>query len=246
MPLTEPSILLADDEPAIQRALGRALRAEGYRVISTSAGHDALSRAASAQPDIVLLSLRSAPEGLDTIRSVRAVLDSAPIIALSAPAVGDVTVRALDLGADDYVVMPFSTSELLARVRVAWRRVERLATGARVEATRLMRGPVQIDVATRRAWVRGAPAALTPTQYRLLLCFARHPERVLPTETIRREVWGGRHLTTNDNIRVFVSQLRRQIELDPARPRMILTVPGVGYRFTVRQPWSSDDAEPGA
>ena len=174
---------------------------------------------------------------------MRTVLDSAPIIALSAPVAGDVKVRALDLGADDYVVMPFSTSELLARVRVARRRVERLATGARFEATRLVRGTVQIDVATRRVWVRGAPATLTPTQYRLLLCFARHPERVLRAETIRREVWDGRRSTGKDNIRAFVSQLRRRIELDPARPRMILTVPRVGYRFTVRHASSFDVAD---
>jgi two-component system KDP operon response regulator KdpE len=142
----------------------------------------------------------------------------------------DIKVEALDLGADDYVEKPFAMPELLARLRVAVRHVQRRA-GASVESSRLERGDIVLDLAERRALVRGAETALTRTQFDLLAAFARHPGRVLTHQALVGEVWGDPGAADPSNLRVHISALRRLVEPDPGRPEHIETVAGVGYRF---------------
>jgi two-component system KDP operon response regulator KdpE len=229
--MREPRLLLVDDEPAVLRALGVALGANGFQTTATLTGEDAVAKAAGGVFNLVLLDLGlPGIDGLEVIRRVRTFAATLPIIVLSAHGDDDTKVRALDLGADDYVEKPFAMPELLARIRVALRHAERFVTSG-LESGVIERGEIEIDLATRSVRVRGQAVELTPTQYDLLLCFARHPGRVLTHRAIVSEVWGSPDAAGAENLRVVVSQLRRKIEADPARPRTIVTDPGVGYRF---------------
>jgi two-component system KDP operon response regulator KdpE len=224
-------VLVVEDEPKVLRALGVALEAHGYEVVAAGTGEQAVARAADRRPDLILLDLGlPGLGGLDVIRRVRAFLAAAPIIVVSAQGDEETKVTALDLGADDYVEKPFALPELLARVRVGLRHAER-AAGAVEESAVLARGPLRIDIAERRVTLRGEPLALTPTQFDLLACFARHPGRLLTHRAIVAEVWGDPDGADAQNLRVFVSQLRRRVEDDPRHPRLIVTDTGVGYRF---------------
>ena len=224
-------VLVVEDEPKVLRALGVALEAHGYEVVAAGTGEQAVARAADRRPDLVLLDLGlPGLGGLDVIRRVRAFLAATPIIVVSAQGDEETKVTALDLGADDYVEKPFALPELLARVRVGLRHAER-AAGAVEESAVLARGPLRIDIAERRVTLRGEPLALTPTQFDLLACFARHPGRLLTHRAIVAEVWGDPDGADAQNLRVFVSQLRRRVEDDPRHPRLIVTDTGVGYRF---------------
>jgi two-component system KDP operon response regulator KdpE len=209
-----------------------ALAANGYEPVECTTGEQAVQRASTSAPDLVLLDLGlPGIDGLEVIRRLRAFLPATPIIVLSAWSEDETKVQALDLGADDYVVKPFAIPELLARVRVGLRHAERQTRAGQVEGARLVRGSVLIDTISRLVTVRGAPVQLTPTQFDLLLCFARHPGRVLTQRMIVAEVWGDPDAADAQNLRVFVSQLRRKIEADPHRPTLIVTDTGVGYRF---------------
>jgi two-component system KDP operon response regulator KdpE len=224
-------VLVVEDEPKVLRALGVALEAHGYEVIATATGEQAVARAADRRPDLILLDLGlPGVGGLEVIRRVRAFLAATPIIVVSAQGDEETKVTALDLGADDYVEKPFALPELLARVRVGLRHAER-AAGAVEESAVLERGPLRIDLAEHRVRLRGDPLPLTPTQFDLLACFARHPGRLLTHRAIVAEVWGDPDAADAQNLRVFVSQLRRRIEEDPRHPRLIVTDTGVGYRF---------------
>jgi two-component system, OmpR family, KDP operon response regulator KdpE len=225
-------LLVVDDEPAVLRAIRVALEANGYDVHLCTTGEQAVQRASAWAPDLVLLDLGlPGIDGLEVIRRLRAFLPTMPIIVLSAWSEDETKVQALDLGADDYVVKPFAVPELLARVRVGLRHAERQALGGQLEGARIVRGPLQIDTASRQVVVRGTSVQLTPTQFDLLLCFARHPGRVLTQRMIVAEVWGDPDAADAKNLRVFVSQLRSKIEDDPRRPSLIVTDTGVGYRF---------------
>jgi two-component system KDP operon response regulator KdpE len=224
-------VLVVDDEPTVLRALRVALEAQDYAVTAVMSGEDALSRITNAAFDLVLLDLGlPGLSGFDVIRRVRVLFPVLPIIVLSAQGEDAAKVEALDLGADDYVSKPFSVRELLARVRVALRHAE-LAAGARAESSLLDRGPIQLDLAEHRATVRGEPVTLTRTQFALLACFLRHPGRLLTHRAIVSEVWGEPDAAAADNLRVQVSQLRRRIEEDPRHPALIVTEPGLGYRY---------------
>jgi two-component system, OmpR family, KDP operon response regulator KdpE len=228
--MKRPLILLVDDEPVVLRALRVALEAQDYAVSAVLTGEDALARISNGAFDLVLLDLGlPGLDGFEVIRRVRVVYPALPIIVLSAQGEDAVKVEALDLGADDYVSKPFSVRELLARVRVALRRSE--ATDARAESTHIDRGVVSLDLAEHTARVRGGPVQLTRTQFALLACFARHPGRLLTHRAIVTEVWGDPDAAAADNLRVQISQLRRRIEQDPRHPRLIVTEPGLGYRF---------------
>jgi two-component system KDP operon response regulator KdpE len=169
-------------------------------------------------------------DGFEVIRRVRTFAPTLPIVVVSAHGDDASKVRALDHGADDYVSKPFSVPELLARVRAALRHGERAAP---LEATVIERGAITIDLLRREAQVGDRPLTLTPTQFDLLVCFARHPGRVLTHRMIATEVWGEPDAAESTNIRVFVSQLRRR--LDPGTtPSQIVTEAGVGYRFVPR------------
>jgi two-component system KDP operon response regulator KdpE len=225
-----PLILVVDDEPVVLRALRVALEAQDYVVAATLNGEDALARIANGAVDLVLLDLGlPALSGFEVIRRTRVLYPVLPIIVLSAQGDDGVKVEALDLGADDYVSKPFSVPELLARVRVALRHGD--VAGKRAESTRIERGVVVLDLAEHIAQVRGEVVQLTRTQFALLACFARHPGRLLTHRAIVTEVWGDPDAAAADNLRVQISQLRRRIEQDPRHPSLIVTEPGLGYRF---------------
>jgi two-component system KDP operon response regulator KdpE len=220
-------ILIVDDEPTILRALRHALEAHGYEIDAAMTGEQAVARTADLAPDLVILDLGlPGIDGLETIRRIRSFDPLVPILVLSAHGDDDSKVRALDLGADDYVAKPFSMPELLARVRAALRHGDRAAP---LEATVVERGDITLDLVRREVTVAGRPVSLTRTQFDLLVCFARHPDRVLTHRLLAAEVWGDPDAAESANIRVFVSQLRRRLE--PMRPSRIVTEPGVGYRF---------------
>jgi two-component system KDP operon response regulator KdpE len=227
----DTKILLVDDEPTILRALQVSLESQGYTVAGVTTGEQAVAKTASLPPDLVLLDLGlPGIDGFEVLRRIRTFAPTLPVVVVSAHGDDASKVRALDQGADDYVSKPFSVPEVLARVRTALRHGERSAP---LEATVIQRGTVQIDLLRREASVGDRLLTLTPTQFDLLVCFARHPNRVLTHRMIASEVWGEPDAAESTNIRVFVSQLRRR--LDPGRtPSQIVTEPGVGYRFVPR------------
>lgn len=223
------TILLVDDEPAILRALQVALDAHDYATIAVTTGEQAVARAAEHRLDLIVLDLGlPGIGGLEVIRRIRAFLPTTAILVLSAHGDDETKVAALDLGADDYVSKPFSMPELLARIRASLRHGER---GVGLEATTIERGDIAIDLIQRAVRRRGATVPLTRTQFDLLVCFARHPGRVLTHRMLIAEVWGDAGAVDAANLRVFVSQLRRRLEPLPGRSGPIVTEPGVGYRF---------------
>lgn len=224
-------ILVIDDEPAILRAVGIALDAHGYDVEVAASGKQALAKATGAGFALVVLDLGLPDlDGLELLRQLRAIDRNVPIIVLSAWQELETRVAALDQGADDFVPKPFGMPELLARVRVALRHAER-AGNIPLEAAVIERGPITIDTARHTVTAHDHTVSLTPTQYRLLLCMAKHPERVLTHRMITQEVWGPEARVEPENLRVVVSQLRKRIELDPGNPQLVVTELGVGYRF---------------
>jgi two-component system, OmpR family, KDP operon response regulator KdpE len=218
-------ILVVDDEPQILRALQMKLSSEGYDVETARTSAEALTTAASRPPEAVILDLLLPDgRGTDVCRELREWY-SAPIIVLSA--VGDESekVAALDAGADDYVTKPFGVDELLARLRAALRR-----TAPSPEPV-LEIGELRLDLERRRVTVNGNPVSLTRIEYDLLRLLAQNEGKLLTHPTILREVWGPAYGRESNYLHVYVSHLRRKIEPDPARPRYVLTEPGVGYRL---------------
>lgn len=220
-------ILVVDDEPQIVRALRVALTGAGYEMATAVNGEQALDEAAVSPPDAVILDLGlPGIDGLEVCRLLRE-WTRAPILVLSARVSEREKVAALDLGADDYITKPFGMAELLARLRVALRRV-----GAAAPAQAALEiGDLRIDFDRRRVTVAGQEVHLTPTEYSLLKVLATQPDRVLTHGMLLRSVWGSEYGEEAHYLRVFVRQLRQKIEADPSRPRFILTEPGVGYRF---------------
>jgi two-component system KDP operon response regulator KdpE len=218
-------VLVVDDEPQILRAVTASLRGAGYDVTTADSAEAALTAAAVAPPDAVILDL-VLPDGrgTDVVRELRT-WSSVPVIVLSV--VGDEgdKVDALDAGADDYVTKPFGVEELLARLRAAMRRVE-----PSPEPVRQI-GELRVDLEKRAVSFDGRPVQLTPHELKLLLLFVRNEGKLLTHATILREVWGRAYADESHYLHVYVSQLRRKIEPDPARPRYILTEPGAGYRL---------------
>jgi two-component system KDP operon response regulator KdpE len=226
-----PCVLIVDDEPTVLRALRVALEAQDYAVTAVLTGEDALARVTNGTFDLIVLDLGlPGMSGFEVIRRVRVLFPALPIIVLSAQGDDAPKVEALDLGADDYVAKPFSVRELLARVRVALRHAE-AAAGAHAGSSTLERGSIQVDLAEHTATVRGEVVSLTRTQFALLATFMRHPGRLLTHRAIVAEVWGDPDAAAADNLRVQISQLRRRIEEDPRHPALIVTEPGLGYRF---------------
>jgi two-component system KDP operon response regulator KdpE len=222
-------ILLVDDEVAIQRAVGPLLRSRGYDVEIAGSGADALRLAAAHPPDLIVLDLGLPDlEGTEVCRRVR--LDSAvPIIVLSARGAESDKVNALDLGADDYVTKPFGPEELLARIRVALRR---LATDDHTDTGHLQAGDLTIDFDRRRVVRDGAEIRLTPKEFELLSLLARQHDRVLTHRAILKAIWGGNAVEQPEHLWTLVAQLRKKIEPDPGNPRYLVSEPWVGYRFS--------------
>jgi two-component system KDP operon response regulator KdpE len=227
--MTRPArILLIDDEVSIQRAVAPLLRARGYVVESAGSGAAALEALAAHAPDLIVLDLALPDvEGTELCRRIRE--DSqVPILVLSARSSEAGKVKALDLGADDYITKPFSPEELLARIRVALRRVilKNLPDAGRVTV-----GDLTIDYDRRRVFREGEEIRLTPKEFELLSLFAHNPDRVLTHSTILKAIWGANAVTQPEHLWVLMAQLRKKIERDPSNPRYFLSEPWVGYRL---------------
>ena len=227
--MTAPLILLIDDEPPIRRLVHVSLSSESYRVLEAESGEAALRLAAQQPPDLVILDLGLPDmDGQAVLQELRQWLKS-PIIILSARDQESQKVHALDHGADDYLTKPFSTGELLARIRVALRHAAQAAADDNSVAFSV--GDLKIDFATRRVSVGTSEVHLTPIEYKMLTTLARHAGKVLTHRFLLNEVWGPNHSQENHYLRVFMASLRRKIEADSAQPRYLLTEQGVGYRL---------------
>jgi two-component system KDP operon response regulator KdpE len=222
----EATLLLVEDEVAIRRFLRAALVNQGYRLVESDTGADALQAAATRQPDVIIVDLGLPDmDGLEVIRRLRE-WTPVPIIVLSARGLERDKVVALDAGADDYVSKPFGPEELLARIRAALRRRAFRDDGSAVFSV----GDLTVDLARRRVSVGDRPIRLTPIEYNLLATLARHAGTVLTHRQLLREVWGP-HAADAHVLRVHMAQLRRKVETESANPRYLVTEPGVGYRL---------------
>ena len=233
-----PHVLLVDDEVPIRRFLRSALAARGYVVAEAGTLAEARLQVTGRPPDLILLDLGLPDgDGVDLVREVRG-WSNLPIVVLSARGQEDDKVKALDAGADDYLTKPFGVPELLARLRVALRHASRVVGGGeeRVWSWTADDGAgVRLDAGRRVCWQRDAAGEtevrLTPTEFRLLLELARHHGKVLTHTALLRSVWGPQHDGDVAYLRVYMGQLRQKLEAEPARPKWLLTEPGVGYRM---------------
>ncbi|HVP37635.1 MAG TPA: response regulator [Candidatus Saccharimonadales bacterium] len=224
-----PVVLVIEDERPMQRFLRTTLASHGYRVVEALTGEEGLRQAATRAPDLVLLDLGLPDmEGLEVARKLRE-WSSTPILVLSARGQEQDKIRALDVGADDYVTKPFAVGELLARMRVALRHAARGA-GAPDEPV-VEVGELRIDRGRRQVTLGGKEVRLTPLEYRLLAVLSEFPGRVLTHEQLLLRVWGPGYAQQHHYLRVYMAQLRQKLEPDPSRPRLLITEPGVGYRL---------------
>ncbi len=222
------TVLLVEDEAALARALAINLKARGFDVHVAGTGRAALALAASAHPDVVVLDLGLPDlDGVEVLHGIRG-WSPVPVIVLSARSTGEEKVAALDAGADDYVTKPFEMNELLARIRAAARR-GRLA-GAPADAV-VETGSFTVDLAAGQVRRDGTPVRLTPTEFHVLEVLARHVGRLVPHAQLLTDVWGPGYEHEQHYLRVYLAQLRRKLEPDPAHPRHLVTEPGLGYRL---------------
>jgi two-component system KDP operon response regulator KdpE len=223
-------VLVVDDEPQIVRALVINLKARKYEVDAAHDGATALRMAADRHPDAIVLDLGLPDmDGVDVIRGVRG-WTRIPILVLSARQTSDEKVEALDAGADDYVTKPFGMDELLARLRAAVRRAEPPA-GVPDGAGVIQTDTFTVDLAAKKVHRYGGDVRLTPTEWHLLEVLVRNPGRLVSQKQLLREVWGPSYGTETNYLRVYMAQLRRKLEVDPAHPRHFVTEAGMGYRF---------------
>ena len=225
---TGPVVLVIEDEPPIRRFLRPTLASQGYRLVEAETGEDGLLQAATRQPDLVILDLGLPDmDGLQVIRRLRE-WTAVPIIVLSARGAESDKVAALDAGADDYVAKPFAAGELLARTRVALRHA---ALAREPGESTFEVGTLRVDLGRRRVWLGETEVRLTPIEYRLLAVLVRHAGKVLTHRQLLQEVWGPGQVEQTHYLRIYMANLRRKLEADPARPRFLRTEPGVGYRL---------------
>ena len=221
-----PLVLVVEDDLPIVRFLRAALSSHGYRLVEAGGVREGEQLATSHNPDLFLLDLVLPDgDGVDLARRLRE-WTRAPIIVLSARGREEDKVNALDAGADDYLTKPFGVNELLARMRVALRH----ARASPSEPAVVEVGSLRVDLARREVVVDGREVRLTPTEYKLLALLARHAGKVLTHRQILREVWGP-NAAEPHHVRVHMAELRKKIEAEPARPRLLVTEPGVGYRL---------------
>jgi two-component system, OmpR family, KDP operon response regulator KdpE len=224
-----PEILIVEDDPQIRRFLRAALTAEQYRLHEAVTAQEGIAQAAARQPDLLVLDLGLPDEdGLVVIRQVRQ-WSQMPIIVLSARGQEKDKIAALDAGADDFVAKPFAVGELLARLRAALRRSATVR--GKGEGALFRAGDISVDLERRVVTVKDAEVHLTPIEYKLLQTLIRHAGKVITQRQLLIEVWGPQHSEQAQYLRVYMAQLRRKLETDPARPRHFLTEPGVGYRL---------------
>jgi two-component system KDP operon response regulator KdpE len=222
-------VLLVDDEASLVRALTINLRARQYEVHSAADGSTALAEAARHPPDVVVLDLGLPDiDGVDVVRALRGWTD-APILVLSAREGQADKVAALDAGADDYVTKPFGMDELLARLRAALRRAN--PPGNDRALGRVQVGAAVVDLGASTVTGPEGEIRLTPTEWHLLAALLRHPGKLVSQRQLLQEVWGPAYASESHYLRVYMAQLRRKLEPDPAHPRHLITEPGMGYRF---------------
>ncbi|HWR38085.1 MAG TPA: response regulator [Patescibacteria group bacterium] len=223
-------VLVVDDEPQIRKLLRVALTAHGYKISEASDGQEGIHQAALTNPEMVIVDLGLPDmDGKEVVRRIRE-WSSVPILILSARDQEEEKIAALDLGADDYVTKPFSIGELMARMRVAQRRLAVNEDGEAVVTC----GELVIDLALRKVTVSGQEVHLTPTEYDIMKVLAQHAGRVLTHKQLLKAVWGTAYNEDTHYIRVYIGQLRRKLEENPARPRYIVTESGIGYRLLGR------------
>jgi two-component system, OmpR family, KDP operon response regulator KdpE len=226
-----PLLLIVEDEPQMRRFLRASLTSHGFDLVEATTAKEAVALATSHNPEMILLDL-GLPDG-DGVALTRSFREwtRVPIVVISARGREADKVEALDAGADDYLTKPFGVNELLARIRVALRHA-REAGGAQGPIIEI--GPLRIDLARREVTIKGREVHLTPIEYRLLSLLAQNAGKVLTHRQILKEVWGPGHSDETHYLRVYMAQLRRKIEEDPARPTWLSTEPGVGYRLRDR------------
>jgi two-component system, OmpR family, KDP operon response regulator KdpE len=221
-------VLVVEDDPQLLRAMRITLRAAGHQVLTAATGAHGLSEAAAAHPDLVVLDLGLPDmDGVDVLHALRG-WSAVPVIVLSGRSTGGDKVAALDAGADDYVTKPFGVDELLARIRAVGRRAATADDGSPTVPL----GAYAVDLVGKRVTAAdGTEVRLTPTEWKLLEAFVRHPGKLIGQRQLLTEVWGPTATGDTGSLRLYLNRLRRKLEPDPTRPRHLLTEPGLGYRF---------------
>ncbi len=222
-------ILLIEDEPQMQRLLRIVLQGYGYRLIESATGKEGLMQAATRAPDVILLDLGLPDiDGLEVTQRVRE-WSEIPIIVISAREQEQDKIKALDAGADDYLTKPFGAGELLARIRVAIR--HRAIREAGQQELVFILDNLRVDLARRQVFLNEKEVHLTPIEYKLLTVLIKNAGKVITHSQLLKEVWGTSYLKETQYLRVYMTQLRRKLEADPARPRFLINEPGIGYRL---------------
>jgi len=226
-PDAERTILVIEDEPQVVRFLKASLASHGFRILEAETGQRGLVEASARVPDLVLLDLGLPDmDGVEVARRLRE-WSAVPIIVLSARGQERDKIEALDAGADDYLTKPFGIGELLARIRVALRHAARAGDGEPLVSV----GDLRVDLAARTVQRAGSEVRLTPIEFRLLAVLAKNAGRVVTQRQLLKEVWGPSAVGQTHYLRVYMAQLRHKLEAEPARPRLFVTEPGVGYRL---------------
>lgn len=221
-------VLVVDDEVQIRRLLRVSLERNGYEVVEAGSGQEGIDQAIAHQPDLVLLDLGLPDmDGSAVLQRIRE-WSQVPILVVSVRGREDDKIKALDCGANDYITKPFGTGELLARLRVVQRYAQQSPN-----RTLFSSGDLQVDLAARAVKVRGRSIRLTATEYSLLLFFIQHAGKVLTHGQLLREIWGSNQEQKTGPLRVYMGYLRDKLEADPAKPRLFITEPGVGYRLAL-------------
>ncbi|MBX3151702.1 response regulator [Candidatus Obscuribacterales bacterium] len=225
-----PTILIVEDEPEIRRFLRISLVNHGYQLFETPKGEEGLTLLAEKKPDLVILDL-GLPD-LDGVTFTQRAREwtQVPIIVLSARSMEKDKIEALEAGADDYVTKPFGILELLARIKVAFRHREK---NTATEEPVFVSGELQVDLAKRTVHLKGEEVHLTPIEHQILNMLVKNADRVVTQQVLLREIWGPGHAKQGHYLRVYLGQLRQKLEEQPARPKYLITEPGVGYRLRV-------------
>lgn len=227
--MPDACVLIIEDEEAMLRFLRNALQTQPLKLVEARGGKEGLAKAASHLPDLMLLDLGLPDmDGLDVLKEFRA-WSKSPVIIISARGQEQDKIKGLDSGADDYLTKPFSVGELLARIRACLRRSAMVGTEASEPVFET--GDLRVDLASRQVFVKGEEVKLTPIEYKLLTEFVKHAGKVLTHRHLLKEVWNVRDDSQLHYVRIFVHQLRQKIEQDSARPKHLLSEPGVGYRL---------------
>ena len=226
----KPSALVIDDELQIRRLLRVCLESKGYRISEAATGQEGITQAAQYPPDIVILDLGLPDmDGVTVLKRLRE-WTKVPVLVLSVRDREEDKIAALDNGADDYVTKPFSTGELLARLRVAQRHAQ-----SQSESVVFRSGGLEVDLSGRAVTLNGKMVKLTATEYSLLRLFVQHAGKVLTHRQILREVWGPNYTEQTHYLRVYMTHLREKLEVEPSSPTLLITEPGIGYRLVVKE-----------